>query len=93
MKKKGLAYQLRVPHHVCSEIQKQHSTTSTQTIATVEYWLSVDPKPSWRKLMMALENINEHRVMNNVKLNIEAPTGQYFMWKLLCYYYSDELLF
>ena len=92
MKKKGLAYQLRVPHHVCSEIEKQHSTKSAQTKATVEYWLSVDPKPSWRRLMMALENINEHEAMTNVKPNIEAPTGQYFMWKVLCYY-SDELLF
>ena len=84
MRLKGLAYQLRVPHHVCSEIKKQHSTKSAQTKATLEYWLSVDPKPSWRRLMMALENVNEHlenEAMNNVKPYIEATTGQYFMWK------------
>ena len=76
MKKEGLGHQLRVPGHVLSEIEKQHSTQADQTTATVQYWLSVDPKPSWRRLMMALHRSKENKAMNNVTPYIEPLAGE-----------------
>ena len=83
MKKEGLGHQLRVPDHVLYEIKKQHSTQADQTTATVQYWLSVDPKPSWRRLMMALQRSNEYKAVKNVKPYIEPLTGEYFQMEII----------
>ena len=82
MKKEGLGYQLRVPRHVLYEIRNQHSTKTAQTRATVKYWLSVDPKPSWRRLMMALQCSNESEAMSVVKPHVESLSGEYSVCKI-----------
>ena len=78
MSKGGLGYQLRVPRHVLSKIKKEHSTADWTT-ETVEYWRSVDPNPSWRRLMEALQCSTEHRAVKNVMPYVEALTGECFV--------------
>ena len=79
MRKGGLGNQLRVPRHVLSKIEKEHSTKADQTTETVKYWLSVEPKPSWRRLMEALQCSKEHKAVKNVMPYIEALTGECFV--------------
>ena len=65
-----------MPDHKLDEIQ-QHSTQANQTRAVVKYWLSVDPTPSWRRLVQALEYSEEHQTADKVKLCVEPLTGEH----------------
>ena len=77
MKESGLGQWLCVPDHKCDEIQQKHPTIATQMRATVEYWLSVDPTPSWRRLLRALDGCGEHQTAENITPYVEALTGEY----------------
>ena len=77
MKENGLWFYLYVPHRKHNEITRRHSTQVNQTRATIEYWLSVDPTPSWRRLMRALEGSGEHKAVERVKPYVEPLTGEY----------------
>ena len=70
---------LIVPEHKLDEIKQQHSTHANQTRAIVEYWLSVDPTPSWRRLVWALNGCKEHQALDKVKHNVEPLTGEHRM--------------
>ena len=54
---------------------KQHATCAEQMKAIIEYWLSVDPTPSWRRLLWALVGIGEHKKVKKMELNLEPLTG------------------
>ena len=57
------------------EIEQQPSHTD-QLRATVEYWLSVDPTPSWRRLLCALDQEDAHAAaVKKVKPHVEPLTG------------------
>ena len=79
MKRLGLGLRLRVPDRKLAEIRQQHSTWTNQTRATLEYWLSVDPTPSWRRLVWALEDSGEHQAAERVRPYVEPLTGEYCM--------------
>ena len=88
----GLGDWLKIPRHKLDEIKQQHSTQANQTRATVEYWLSVYPTPSWRRLLTALEWSSERRLltalewssereaMKKVEPYMEPLPGEYFMY-------------
>ena len=78
MRDDGLGAWLRVPNHKLDEIRQQHSTQTNQMRATVEYWLSVHPTPSWRRLIRALEYSEEHQAVEKVKPYLEPLTGKYW---------------
>ena len=65
--------------HKLAEIAQQHSTRANQTRATLEYWLSVDPTPSWRRLVRALEGSRELQAADRVRPYVEPLTGEYCM--------------
>ena len=75
----GLGIWLSVPHHKLSEIKRQHATQANRTRATIAYWLSVDPTPSWRRVVWALEGSKEHKAAERVKPYVEPLTGEYCM--------------
>ena len=79
MKGFGLGLRLGVPRHKLDEIEQQHSTRTNQTRATLEYWLSVDPTPSWRRLGWALEVNGKHQAAERVRPYVEPLTGEYCM--------------
>ena len=72
----GLGILLSVPHH---EIERQHTTQADRTRATIAYWLSLDPTPSWRRVVWGLECSNEHKAAERVKPYVELLTGEYCM--------------
>ena len=75
----GLGLYLRVPERKLEEIEQQHSTQANQTRATVEYWFSVDPTPSWRRLVEALEFSDQHQAADRVRPYVEPLTGEFYM--------------
>ena len=69
-----LGKNLRVPPH---KLNGSYSTQAERTRATIGYWLSTDPNPSWRRLMMALVENNELTAMENVNRCVEKPIGKH----------------
>ena len=65
---------------------RQHSTQANQTRAIIDYWLSVDPTPSWRRVVWALECSNEHKAAERVKPYVEPLTGEYCMCDCMHYH-------
>ena len=85
MKDFGLGYWLRVPNHRRDKIKQQHSTQANQTRAIIDYWLSVDPTPSWRRVVESLEDSKEHKAAERVKPYVEPLTGEYCMCDCMRY--------
>ena len=85
MKENGLGYNLRVPSNVLSEFE-QFSQDPTKD--TISYWLSADPSPSWRRLLMALEESNERKAVGNVKEWVEELTGEFVCILLMFHYFN-----
>ena len=77
MKTTGLGGCLGVPRHTLDGIERRYSTQANQTRAVVRYWLSVDPTPSWRRLVEALEISREHQAADKVKPCVEPLTGEH----------------
>ena len=77
MEQYGLAVCMGLPESEVYDIVDRHSTQDNQTRATVEYWLSVDPTPSWRSLLCVLEECGEHQAADRVKLHVEPLIGEY----------------
>ena len=76
----GLGTYLRVPdHNKFSEIKRQHTTQANRTRASIAYWFSMDPTPSWRRVVKALERSREHKAAERVKPYVEPLTGEYCM--------------
>ena len=75
----GLGIWLCVPDHKLREIAQQHTTQANRTRATIAYWLSLDPTPSWRRVVLALEGSNKHKAAERVKPYVEPLTGEYCM--------------
>ena len=55
---------------------KQESTRAEQMKATIDYWLSVDTTPSWRRLLWALVVIKEDKIVEKLKSHLEQLTGK-----------------
>ena len=73
----GLGVWLSVPDHKLREIERQHTTQANRTRATIAYWLSVDPTPSWRRVVWGLEWSG--KAAERVKPYVEPLTGEYCM--------------
>ena len=67
---------LSVPDHKRAEIKQQHSTQTNRMRAIIEYWLSVDPAPSWRKLLFTLEYCGLCQAEDKVKPHVEPLIGK-----------------
>ena len=75
---------LSVPDQKFREIQQKHSNYTDWTRATVEYWLSVDPTPSWRRLVEALEHSGGYQAAVRVTPYMESLTGEYCICHRVC---------
>ena len=73
----GLGLQLRLPPEKLVEIKEQHSIQTNRTRAVVKYWLSVDPTPTWKRLLEALERSKEHQAVERVRPYMEPLTGEH----------------
>ena len=89
MKRSGLGVWLNVPVHQRDKIERQHSTQANQTRAIIDHWLSVDPTPSWRRVVHSFEWSREHKAAERVKPYVEPLTGEYCMCDCMHYHCRD----
>ena len=75
-----LGFWLNVPESVQDEIRRRHSTVASQKEALISYWLTVDPTPSWRRLIHALNDIEAHSVSEKIHNRAEPVTGRSCLW-------------
>ena len=54
----SLAIGLRIPLLKREEINRRHSGDCVRCLALILYWLGLDPSPSWRRVITALDNIS-----------------------------------
>ena len=71
----GLGYLLRVPNSKVIEIVELYSTVEERVRAVVEYWWAVDPTPSWRRIITALDDAEEYQIADQIRHNAEPLTG------------------
>ena len=85
-KRSGLGIYLTASRQKLDEIKRQHATQANQTRAIIDYWLSVDPTPSWRRVVEALEWSGEHKAAERVKPYVEPLTSEYCMCDCMHYH-------
>ena len=70
-----LGYGLCVPNTKLNEIERLYSTVEERVRAVVEYWWAVDPTPSWRRIITALDCAQEHQIADKIRHKAEPLTG------------------
>ena len=53
----SLGILLGIPKSKIDEIQRLYSDDSKQCQALIQYWLDLDPSPSWRRVITALDSV------------------------------------
>ena len=71
----GLGTGLHVTSTKLQEIERLYSTVEEKVRAVLEYWWAVDPSPSWRRIISALDNAHEHQIADQIRHNAEPLTG------------------
>ena len=71
----GLGVWLNVPGSKHDEIRLRYSTAADCKRAVVAYWMKVDPTPSWRRVIWALDWMGERQVADAVRPYAEPLTG------------------
>ena len=77
---RDLGQRLRVPRSKVVEIDKLYSTDKEKMKAVVEYWWRVDPSPSWRMVIRALDWADETDAADRIKPNAERLAGNLSMF-------------
>ena len=70
-----LCWCLRVPPSKCQEIRTQ-SLADNHSRLLVDWWLSTDPAPSWRRLIHQLD-CRDTRSANKIRHNAEPVQGTF----------------
>ena len=68
-------YGLFIPRQKIDEIDRSSSTSKGRLESSIEYYLCVDPTPSWRRIIHALDWNDQHSAASNMYLYAEQVTG------------------
>ena len=91
----GLGWQLCVPDAVLDEIERNYSTVEGRVRGVVEYWWQVDPSPSWRRIICALDWVEEYQLADEIRHNAEPLTGMLWIvsYYVCLYIFSSQYRF
>lgn len=64
------------PDHKLDAIQQQYSSEKDRLHAIVQEWLK-GYQPSWRRLILALDQAGESTLANPLRKFVEQPQGEY----------------
>ena len=53
----SLGFCLHIPGSKCDELFRVYAGGSQQCQALIQYWLGLDPSPTWRRVITALDGI------------------------------------
>ena len=65
---------LHIPASKCDEIEVQCPAKDRQRVL-VEWWLSTDPAPSWRRLVQQLDDSGDTASADKIRCRVEPVQG------------------
>ena len=71
----SLTYWLRIPESKQEEIKANFPDELDQKKEAISYWINTDPLASWRRLIIALDEMRETELANSIRSNAEPLTG------------------
>ena len=71
----GLTYWLNIPKSKEGEIKHNFPDELEQKKQVISYWINTDPLAGWRRLITALDWIEETQLADLIRSNAEPLTG------------------
>ena len=71
----GLGYRLYIPQSKMTEIKQNFPNMIDQKKQFIYYWMQKDPLATWRRLINALDMMEETKLADSIKSNAEPLTG------------------
>ena len=72
---KELGKWLGVPVSKLQEFEQQYTTEMERKRGVLEYWFIMDPSPSWRRVIWALDMMKEHKTASGIENKAEPVLG------------------
>lgn len=72
-----LSVELRIPQVKVEEIKKQFLTSVDRLSVVFKYFLQLHPFASWRRIIRALERIEEHVITKCIRAYAEPVSGMF----------------
>ena len=71
----ALGYYLSIPETKREEIRRNIPDEMDQKKQAISYWINTDPLASWRRLITALDWVEETKLADSIRSNAEPLTG------------------
>ena len=71
----SLARWLSIPESKQDEIRRVFPDEMDQKKQAISYWINTDPLASWRRLITALDRMEETELADSIRSNAEPLTG------------------
>ena len=71
----GLGLWLSIPQSKMAEIKQNFPNTMDQKKQFIYYWMQKDPLATWRRLINALDMMEETKLADSIRSNAEPLTG------------------
>ena len=72
---RSLAHYLSIPESKQDEIRRVFPDEMDQKKQSISYWINTDPLASWRRLITALDEVEETELADSIRSNAEPLTG------------------
>ena len=70
-----LSRELGISDSTLGDMDQQHSDYRGRMEALIGHWLKIDPYPSWRRLIIALNRAGHHQTADSIRQYAEPLTG------------------
>ena len=77
---------LFIPESKQEEIRHNYLDEVEQKKQAISYWINTDPLASWRRLITALDWVDEGQLADSIRHNAEPLTGKYMNSTSLIFY-------
>ena len=73
---RGLGYWLYIPRSKRVEIRQKFPDEMEQKKQLISHWINTDPQASWRRLIVALDDMKETKMADSIRSYAEPLTGK-----------------
>ena len=70
-----LGREFEIPGSTLDDIDQHHSDDRGRMEALISRWLKIDPYPTWRRVIVALDRAEQHRTADSIRQYAEPLTG------------------
>ena len=86
--RESLTEWLFIPKSKQKEIRRNYLDEIDQKKQAISYWINTDPLASWRRLITALDWVEEDQLADSIRPNAEPLTGKYRILPIHGHMYS-----